>query len=208
MTYYERNLPHWQPEGKALFVTWRLWGSFPVSARARVRAVESRVGKGGNARGQECPRHGGPRRLSSGEYFLAMDRELDRARTGPTWLSDSRVAGAVVATLRRGDHELGHYRLDAFVVMPNHAHILIEPRIDPVRVLKGIKGTAARACNLVLGRTRQPFWQDESFDRWVRNDPEFERIRAYIERNPVAAGLVSRPEDWPWSSAAGKDPLG
>ena len=137
-----------------------------------------------------------------------MDRELDRARTGPKWLSDPRVAGTVVATLRRGAGELLHYRLHAFVVMPNHVHVLLEPRIDAVRALKGIKGTASRECNLVLGRTRQPFWQDESFDRWVRNEAEFERIRAYIERNPVAAGLVSRPEDWLWSSAASKDPRG
>ncbi len=131
-----------------------------------------------------------------------MDRELDGARTGPKWLRDARAAGVLVDTLRRGDQELGHYLLRAFVVMPNHVHVLIEPRIDPVHVLKGIKGTAARAINRVLCRTGQPLWQDESFDRWVRNEAEFGRIRAYIERNPVKAGFVSRPEDWPWSSAA------
>ena len=203
VTYYERNLPHWQPEGKALFVTWRLWGSLPDSARARIRAgVEGSVVRGRKAHGRKCPRHGEPRTPSAGEYFVAMDRELDMARTGPKWLRDARAASALVDALRRGDHELGHFVLHAFVVMPNHAHVLIEPRIDPVRVLKGIKGTAARAINRVLCRTGRPLWQDESFDHWVRNEAEFERIRAYIERNPVAAGLVSRAEEWPWSSAA------
>jgi REP element-mobilizing transposase RayT len=74
--------------------------------------------------------------------------------------------------------------------------------MDPVRALKGIKGTAAREINRILERTGHPFWQDESFDRWVRSESEFERIRAYIERNPVKAGFVSEPRDWPWSSAA------
>lgn len=189
MTYYERNLPHWQPEGKALFITWRLWGSLPVWARARIRLGIGR-------------RRDEPRTPSAGEDFLAMDRELDAARTGPRWLQDARVAGALVEMLRRGERELSHYRLHAFVVMPNHAHILMEPLVDPMRALKGIKGSAARAINRILRRTGRPVWQDESFDHWVRNEAEFERIRAYIERNPVAAGLVSRPEDWPWSSAA------
>ncbi|MFY9727362.1 MAG: hypothetical protein WAJ87_17830 [Bryobacteraceae bacterium] len=36
---------------------------------------------------------------------------------------------------------------------------------------------------------------------WVRNEKEFNRIAVYIEENPVSAGLVTTPEDWPWSSA-------
>jgi hypothetical protein len=53
-----------------------------------------------------------------------------------------------------------------------------------------------------IGFTGSYFWQDESFDHWVRNPAEWEKIRTYIERNPVSAGLVARPEDWPWSSAS------
>ena len=53
----------------------------------------------------------------------------------------------------------------------------------------------------MLGLTGRPFWQDESFDRLVRNDTEFERIVEYIERNPVMAGLAATPEEFPWSSA-------
>jgi hypothetical protein len=47
-----------------------------------------------------------------------------------------------------------------------------------------------------------PFWQDESYDRLVRDTEEFYRTMQYIERNPVRAGLVSAPELYPWSSAA------
>ena len=53
----------------------------------------------------------------------------------------------------------------------------------------------------MLGLTGKPFWQDESYDRLVRDRLEFERIRRYIENNPVRAGLVAAPEDYPWSSA-------
>ena len=197
MTYYERNLPHWQPEGKALFVTWRLWRSLPAGLRGKAMYRPRETGSiPANVRGQARSR-----RSSAGEQFVAMDRQLDRADSGPRWLADPRVAAAVVATLRRGAEILHHYRLDSFVVMPNHVHVLIEPLIEPVQALKGVKGTAARAANRILDRTGRPFWQDESFDRWVRNPKEFERIRAYIERNPVTAGLAHNPEDWPWSSA-------
>jgi REP element-mobilizing transposase RayT len=58
----------------------------------------------------------------------------------------------------------------------------------------------------VLARTGEPFWQREAYDHWVRNETEFERIRRYIEENPVRAGLAATSEEYPWSSAyAGTD---
>ena len=44
--------------------------------------------------------------------------------------------------------------------------------------------------------------EEESYDRWVREGREFGRIQAYIEENPVRAGLAGAPEDYPWSSAS------
>jgi len=79
--------------------------------------------------------------------------------------------------------------------------VLLEPKIDVARITKGIKGVTAKEGNQILGRTGRRFWQDESYDHWVRSPSECDRIRSYIERNPVMAGLVSRPEEWPWSSA-------
>ena len=54
----------------------------------------------------------------------------------------------------------------------------------------------------MLGRTGQPFWQAESYDHSVRDDRESDRIKAYIENNPVKAGLVANAEDRLWSSTA------
>jgi len=80
-------------------------------------------------------------------------------------------------------------------------HVLLLPKIAASRLLESLKGATAREANRVLGRTGERFWQAESYDHWVRDDREFERIVAYIENNPVKAGLVSRPEDYRWSSA-------
>jgi len=130
-----------------------------------------------------------------------MDAQLDRGTCGPLWLRDARIAGYVEDAILRGE-ELGHYQLDAYVVMPNHVNVLLWPRMPLARITGGIKGVSARDANVALGRVGMHFWEDESFDHWVRNEAELVRIRAYIERNPVTAGLVERPEDWPWSSAA------
>lgn len=67
--------------------------------------------------------------------------------------------------------------------------------------MRWLKGSIARKANQILQRTGQPFWQDESYDHWVRDGGEFAKIVKYIEYNPVAAGLTDRIEEWPWSSA-------
>jgi REP element-mobilizing transposase RayT len=104
-------------------------------------------------------------------------------------------------TLRFGERQMSLYRLLAFSLMINHVHILIRPNAAVSKITQSIKGYSARRANVILGRTGQPFWRDESYDHWVRDNDERERIIRYIEHNPVTVGLVSRPEDWPWSSA-------
>jgi REP element-mobilizing transposase RayT len=79
--------------------------------------------------------------------------------------------------------------------------VLIRPRQRASSVLQWLKGTTAREANLILARTGQPFWQRESYDHWVRDTVELERVVAYIENNPVTAGLVAEPSLYRWSSA-------
>jgi type I restriction enzyme R subunit/putative DNA methylase len=117
------------------------------------------------------------------------------------YLRQPAIAQLVVESIRIGK-QLDHYELYAYVVMANHVHLLIDPQIDPSRLLKSLKGATAREANKLLGRTGEPFWQKESYDHWVRNRDEFERIARYIENNPVKAGLVKVPEEYPWSSAS------
>jgi REP element-mobilizing transposase RayT len=174
--YYERRLPHWQPGDAALFVTWHLHGSLP-------RVPGLLLGS------------------SAGKAFVAMDRELARAATRPRWLKDERIARCVVDALHFGEKQLRLYDLHAWVIMANHAHILISPHVKLSRIMKAVKNFSARQTNEILGRRGEPFWQDESYDHWVRDQREFGKVACYIESNPVVAGLAEQPEDWPWSSA-------
>jgi putative transposase len=177
MAFYQRRLPHWQPLGQPLFVTCRLDGSLPSH---RVFPAEG---------------------LTSGQAFAAMDRLLDQACTGPRYLSQPAIARLVVEALHYGQASLQHYTLHAFVVMANHFHLLITPQVALPKLLRSLKGITAKRANQILGLTGQAFWQEESYDHWVRDGKEFDRLRAYIEQNPVKAGLVKAPEHYPWSSA-------
>jgi REP element-mobilizing transposase RayT len=203
MTYYERNLPHWHPEGKAIFLTWRLYGSLPKGKHRGTAtpgcAPAKRTGESAGAR--RTGKSAGATEPHWARRFRKMDAELDLGSRGPLWLRDPEIASYVEESIVRGA-ELGHYNLHAYVVMPNHVHILIEPCLALARITRGLKGVSARDANATLGRVGKPFWQDESFDHWVRSASEFERIRSYIEHNPVSAGLVAQPRDWPWSSAS------
>ncbi len=171
-----RRLPHRYPPGKWLFMTWHLHGSLP--------------------HGMYPP----PRKCSAGAAFTWLDRRLDTPRTGPLYLAQETVAEAVRATLLKGVR-LRYFELGAWAILPNHVHLLLLPTIDPSRLLKSLKGASARQANRLLGRTGEGFWQAESYDHWVRNDEEWRRIAAYIEENPVRAGLAARASDYPWSSA-------
>lgn len=95
------------------------------------------------------------------------------------------------------------YRLHAWVVMPNHVHTLFTPMnsytID--KILHSWKSYTSHETNKILQRNGK-IWFPESFDRFIRNEEHFERVRSYIEYNPVKAKLCANPADWPWSSAS------
>ena len=95
------------------------------------------------------------------------------------------------------------YRLGAWVVMPNHVHVVLWPMPNHTlsRIVQSWKRFTAREANKLLSRTGQDFWQPESFDHWIRNDEEHERCCRYVMNNPVKARLCPAPEDWRWSSA-------
>ena len=123
---------------------------------------------------------------------------------GPVWLCDPRVATIVGNAIRYGEAVRQLYTLHAWVIMPNHVHVILEPRTALPVILRWLKGRTSRVANRILGRTGTPFWQDESFDHWVRCGDELRDLIRYVEGNPVKAKLVEREEDWQWSSAWGR----
>jgi REP element-mobilizing transposase RayT len=172
--FHERRLPHYYSVGHPIFVTWRLFNSLPAN---RVF----------------------PAATTSGRVFVAMDQLLDNVRTGPLHLRRPEFAEMMVEAIRYRERE-GQFALHNFVVMANHVHLLITPRIELPKLTQSLKRATVREGNRLLATTGQPFWQDESYDRWVRDAEEFERIARYIENNPVNAGLCASPEDYRWSS--------
>jgi putative DNA methylase len=177
MKHYERRLPHWDAVGQPLFVTFRLHDSLPAN--------------------RVFP----PDRLTSGQAFVTMDRILDRAETGARHLGIPEIAALVVESVRDGERLFHRYELHAYVVMPNHVHMLVTAKVVATRWLGPLKGFTAHEANRILGRAGKPFWQHEGYDHLVRSAEEFGRIRRYIENNPVKAGLAKNPEDFEWSSA-------
>jgi putative DNA methylase len=179
MTYYERNLPHWHPPERAIFITWRLAGSLPLSLLTKLKNS----------------------REPGNQKFAAADAYLDAGASGAHWLGNPEVAAIVQACILKGAQELNMFDLFAYVIMPNHVHLLLEPKVPIQRITKGIKGASAHLTRQSTGNSPCPFWQDESFDHWVRKPAQGEKIIRYIENNPVKARLVSNASDWRWSSA-------
>jgi REP element-mobilizing transposase RayT len=100
------------------------------------------------------------------------------------------------------------YGLRAWVVMPNHVHALLTPKADESlsRILWSWKSFTAKEANKLLGRAGQ-FWQEDYFDRYIRDEGHFNGVVRYIEANPVKAGLCGAPEEWPFGSARLPTPL-
>ncbi len=124
---------------------------------------------------------------------------------GATYFVTFRIAAGTLSMperllvlnhLRSGDGPF--YDLLAAVVMPGHAHGVLQPNdgVDLPRIMKGIKGVSARLVNAARG-TRGALWQDESFDRIIRDADELTGKLEYTIGNPVKAGLVEDPSMYP-----------
>jgi putative transposase len=177
VNFYRRRLPHLHVADQPTFLTWRLHDSLPPNRCFREST------------------------LSSGRVFAALDRLLDEGRTGPLYLRQPAIADIVVEVVHYCATVLRHYTLHAFAVMPNHVHVLLSPHVPLAKLTKSLKGFTAKRANQMLARTGTPFWQEESYDRLIRDRQEFERVRRYIEENPVRAGLAREASEYRWSSA-------
>ena len=193
-------LPHVKREGASYFVTFRLADSLPKGVLLgfeREKAESMRHLAAAQARGEQ---------VSSAESEAAkelrrkIERYLDQG-VGACHLRRADIADLVGGALRFFDEQ--RYVLDDWVIMPNHVHAVVWPMPGFLlgEILKSWKQFTSRRAKEILGLGEEPFWQRESFDHWIRSDEEKSRIRAYIRRNPVTAGLCKTPEEWRWGSA-------
>ncbi|MEO7970118.1 MAG: transposase [bacterium] len=139
------------------------------------------------------------------KWFAKFEEILDGAAVGPVWLSNERIADIVAEGLHHRHGEA--YRLDAFSIMSNHVHAVIKPLPKSVdedsdqalsAIMQSLKGYTAFQCNKLLGREGE-FWAHESYDHWIRDNDEWQRIVAYVLNNPVKGGCVQRWQDWKWN---------
>jgi type I restriction enzyme R subunit len=210
-----RNLPHWDVDGAPYFVTTCLEGSIPAKGLLDIEEYRSSLKQ--RARPKDRSEEQWARDCWK-QVFARTDYWLDH-EPGARHLADARAAQLVVSAMYH--FACDRYDLLAFVVMPSHIHWVFQPcgewvnqlgmaaekRTPRQRIVHGLNGFTGSACNRLLNR-HGDFWQHESYDHWVRDSEELERIIHYVEANPVKAGLAMAPEEWPFSSAAARQGIG
>jgi len=166
-TAKQRNLPHWRQSGATYFVTFRLADSLPVEARVRFEEM---------------------RRLNDAEAFAWVEEYLD-AGSGACPFKNPKHARTVASALRHFDGK--RYSLGAFVVMPNHVHALVQPARPTAltSIVHSWKSFTAHELQRQAGISGQ-VWQEESYDRIVRDETELRVFHDYISANPTGARLL------------------
>jgi REP element-mobilizing transposase RayT len=178
-------LPHRDQPGLTQFVTFRLADSLPSSLRSEwehlLKVEDDRARR------------------------AALEAYLDRGR-GECLLQRPGIAKLAEDAVRFFHGQ--RYDLLAWVVMPNHVHVLFKVDATPMaEVLESWKKHTANQANRLLHR-HGPFWLADYWDTFMRDQAHELETWEYIENNPVKAGLVLDPKSWAWSSARFRDGFG
>jgi carbamoylphosphate synthase large subunit/REP element-mobilizing transposase RayT len=176
------HLPQWEQAGATYFVTFRLADSVAENVLTAWR----------EERAQWLKFHPPPWDWKTArEYTRRFEEEreqwLDRGH-GSCLLRQPKAAQIVSKALRHFDRE--RYLLDAYVVMPNHVHVLVKPvgRHSIADILHSWKSFTANAINRELDR-EGTVWMREAFDTIVRDVAHLNACRNYIAQNPDKAAL-------------------
>ncbi len=180
--WYSRGyLPHFDGGEIVQFITFRLGDSLPKKVLEKWQD-ELELGI-----------------ISPIEYHRKIDKYLDTSY-GECWLRIEEIAEMVEDTLCLFDNK--KYKLIAYVLMPNHVHILIKPLKNNslASIMHSIKSYTSHEANKILNRTGR-FWTKEYFDRYIRDHKHYLKTVDYIHNNPVKAKLCKDYRDWRYSSA-------
>jgi superfamily II DNA or RNA helicase/REP element-mobilizing transposase RayT len=179
---HTRHLPHWEQAGATYFVTFRLGDSI---GRERVdrwhRERRDWLAK------NPVP-HSPEQEADYAERFTDRFEEWLNAGQGECLLRRPEVADIVEDSLRHFDGE--RYQLGAYVVMPNHVHVLVKPLggMKLEQLLHSWKSFTSSRINQHIDRSG-PLWQEEYFDHLVRTGVHLQKYSDYIWENPEKAGL-------------------
>jgi len=181
LRYWHGRLPHWEVEGGRYFVTVRCGDSLPQEAVARIEEIQASIAQTPPASPQFA--------TYQRQLFRTLEKYLD-AGLGACPLRSESAAAAVVAVLTEAPAHGA--AVPHFTIMSNHWHALIVPEtaaFELRKFMQWLKGASARRVNQSEVRTGS-LWQREWFDRWIRDESEWERTVEYIRLNPVKARLV------------------
>jgi REP element-mobilizing transposase RayT len=185
VTRYTRHLPHWRQEGATYFVTFRLNDSLPQAKLDELEQMRREW-----QQGHPPPHSDALLEQFALETMRRIELWLDQGM-GSCRLRDRAAAGLVVDAMHHFDGQ--RYELGCYVVMPNHVHGIVRPLMceqEPLeRILQSWKRQAAREINRLFALTGH-LWQDESFDRIIRDEEHLWRAIQYIGANASKAGLT------------------
>jgi REP element-mobilizing transposase RayT len=181
-------LPHWERNDGTYFVTLRLADALPQSVlQELVRRKQVLVAARRSGRKLLPVESVTDQRLSSKKIEAYLD-----SGAGACWFKCPELAAVVANALKFWDGT--RYQLEAWCVMPNHAHVLFWLfGGESLAILGSWKKFTSRRINAMVKR-RGMLWQDESYDHLIRNEEEFARAVQYILDNPRKAGWSA----WPW----------
>jgi len=182
--WYSRNyLPHFDGGAIYQFITFHLADSLPQQVLQRW-SIELQ---------------GLEKRQADIETRKRIQAYVDQGH-GESFLARQDVGALVQNALLYFDGQ--RYSLHAWVVMPNHVHVLVGllEGFALADIVMSWKSYTAKEINKILGR-KGTLWQREYFDRFIRNADHFWRSVQYIEENPIKAGLCAKAEGWSFSSA-------
>ncbi len=179
---YIRHLPHWRQVGATYAVTFRLADSLP---REKLDML-------GSMRRDWEAKHPEPRSEEAWKIYARsvtsrVNAWLDKG-AGECHFKNAIFANELARSILHFQNE--QYHVASYVVMPNHCHLIMRPFGDHELedLLKAIKGVTSRFVNRKLGRKGE-LWQQESFDRIVRDEEHLYNAIEYIGNNPRMVGL-------------------
>lgn len=202
--YYKRNLPHYQPKNAVLYMTVNLKGSIPkekLIALQDLRDFEIKQLEELDLSEEELKEAIAKKRAL---YFGQIDDLLDNSTTSSHWLKDDRIAKIWFDALMYFDGS--RYKVICSTIMSNHVHFIFY-KLDRSlsEIMKTMKGYSAFQANKILvdeipdRKKGDSFWQEESFDRSIRDRRELQQKIFYVLNNPVKIGLVKHWQDWKWN---------
>jgi len=223
LRFYRKHLPHWEVADGRYFVTIRLKGAIPETGQRNIRKLREQLDEA-IANGQDGLRE---RRMIFREMERWLDQaDTINHLTQPHVAEmiqeaidyrEKSGAWTMFAYTLMPNHIHLFFRLGSRSTAPSVDLDTATPEAEQVHrrrgeptagnasdlnlenVLKPFKHWTAHHAKKLLGLQQHSFWQREWFDHWSRSPEHDDGIVKYIRNNPMKAGLVSMPDQWPYT---------